>query len=107
MGGATLLVLVTLVLATGTRAVAVDRHSLHESRWIEPTTTRSTRTTEARTEPASAPRWRGPSIPAPTRTRTEPALAGVWAWSELAQERCDRALFTVRSSLLDLPPPTA
>lgn len=107
MGGATLLVLVTLVLATGHRAVAVDRHSMGESRWSEPTTTRHVRTVESRTEPAGAQRSRGPVARPPVWRDSDHGALAAQHRADLAREHCRREVLSVRDALTDLPPPLA
>ncbi|MBX3407156.1 MAG: hypothetical protein KF869_10360 [Phycisphaeraceae bacterium] len=107
MGGATLLVLVTLVLATGHRAVSVDRHSMSESRWSEPTTARNVRTVENRTEPAGAKRACGPSRPRQVWSESDHGRIAADRWAHLARERCPREVLSVRDALSDLPPPLA
>lgn len=105
IGGTTLLVLVTLVLATGPRDALPVRQSLAESRWAEPATSRETYETESRstapTKP-SAPKFTGLG---PKRPLASSGLEAVRVLSVVAAEESIAMGRYVRVALLNLPPP--
>lgn len=107
LGGTTLLVLVTLVLATGQRDILPIRHAAADARWAEPATSRESREADTRrteqTKP-SAHKFLGTGA----LRSWVPAIALLPVASS-APLVCaaPTELIGVREALLNLPPPRA
>lgn len=107
IGGTTLLVLVTLVLATGQRDTLPVRQASVDARWCEPASTRETQDAEARpsapTKPA-APKFSGVGSSLP-RIDVDADFAA--ATATLIEQSSISSQRLVRVALLNLPPPAA
>lgn len=107
IGGTTLLVLVTLVLATGQRDTLPIRQAAADARWAEPATTRESRDIESRpsepTKPA-APKFFGAGQ---LSTRLVSDLLLEVASTPRDPGDAKSCSPRIREALLNLPPPQA
>jgi len=105
IGGTTLLVLVTMVLATGQRDSLSERQSPAETRWVDPATQRSTRVSSVHptspTKPVAAKfvGLGGAGEGVQARTFAEDVATAAFAPILIP------TLHPVRVALMNLPPP--